>query len=247
MVADDRLILADTEELHTRVSVLEAALAKAHSLNASTPHPLLAEAYIYNKGGPTSFRQDQLQPEEVVESTFGTLTIGSTGEARFVGSFAGSQYLGEEGEKQEQPLTPPPTSTNTNGFQIPPINISQSAEYAEGGLALQDSMLAGGVGSVYDLENLKRLLPDWETEGQSLCASYWENVNWMWVYVSLYDLPERTDERYQIIPRAMFDDDHLVHAYDPNAPPNAHKLACVFLVMAIGVMFDLQRPPCTSH
>jgi len=60
-------------------------------------------------------------------------------------------------------------------------------------------------------------------------------------------LSEQTDERYQIIPRAMFDDDHLVHAYDPNAPPNAHKLACVFLVMAIGVMFDLQRPPCTSH
>lgn len=177
VVADTRLILADTEELHTRVSILEAALAKAHSLNASTPHPLLAEAYIYNKGGPSSSRQDQLQPEELVESTFGTLTIGSAGEARFVGSFAGSQYLGEEGEKQEQPLTPPPTSTS--GFQIPPNNHSQSAEYAEGGLALQDSMLAGGVGSVYDLENLRRLLPDWETEGQGLCASYWENVNWM--------------------------------------------------------------------
>lgn len=44
----------------------------------------------------------------------------------------------------------------------------------------------------------------------------------------------------------MFDDDHLVHAYDTTSAPNAHKLACVFLVMAIGVMFDLQRPPCTS-
>jgi len=53
------------------------------------------------------------------------------------------------------------------------------------------------------------------------------------------------DGRYQIIPRAMFDDDHLLHAYDNTSAPNAHKLACVFLVMAIGVMFDLQRPPCT--
>jgi hypothetical protein len=174
--AHSRLILADTEELHSRVSVLEAALAKAHSLNASTPHPLLAEAYIYNKGGPTALR-DPLQPEELVESTFGTLTIGSAGEARFVGSFAGSQYLGDEGEKQEQLLTPPPSSTS--GFNLPPINHSQSAEYAEGGLALQDSLLAGGVGSVYDLDNLRRMLPDWETEGQGLCASYWENVNWM--------------------------------------------------------------------
>jgi len=45
----------------------------------------------------------------------------------------------------------------------------------------------------------------------------------------------------------MFDDDHLLHAYDTTSAPNAHKLACVFLVMAIGVMFDLQRPPCTSY
>jgi hypothetical protein len=179
MVADDRLILADTEELHTRVSILEAALAKAHSLNSTTPHPLLAETYVYNKGGPSSSRTDPLQPEEVVESTFGTLTIGSAGEARFVGSFAGSQYLGDEGEGEKQEPFPTPPPSSTNGFQLPPINHSQSAESAEGGLALQDSLLAGGAGSVYDLDALRRLLPDWETEGQSLCASYWENVNWM--------------------------------------------------------------------
>lgn len=52
------------------------------------------------------------------------------------------------------------------------------------------------------------------------------------------------DERYQIIPPEMFQSDHLAHAYDLEAQPNAHKLACVFLVMAIGVMFDLHRPPC---
>ena len=50
--------------------------------------------------------------------------------------------------------------------------------------------------------------------------------------------------RYQILPRPMFDSDHLLNAYDTEAPANAHKLACVFLVMAIGVMFDLSRPPC---
>jgi hypothetical protein len=133
---------------------------------------------VFNKGGPSLLRTDPLQPEEIVESTFGTLTIGSAGEARFVGSFAGSQYLGNEGEdKQDQLPTPPPSSVN--GFQIPPINLSQSAEYAQGGLALQDSLLAGGAGSVYDLEALRRQLPDWESEGQSLCQSYWENVNWM--------------------------------------------------------------------
>jgi hypothetical protein len=42
----------------------------------------------------------------------------------------------------------------------------------------------------------------------------------------------------------MFDNDHLVNAYDTETPANAHKLACVFLIMAIGVMFDLNRQPC---
>ena len=40
----------------------------------------------------------------------------------------------------------------------------------------------------------------------------------------------------------MFDTDHLMNAYDPTATLNPHKLACVFLVMALGVMFDLSRP-----
>jgi hypothetical protein len=42
----------------------------------------------------------------------------------------------------------------------------------------------------------------------------------------------------------MFDGDHLLNAYDTASPPNAHKIACVFLVMAVGVMFDLNRGPC---
>lgn len=57
--------------------------------------------------------------------------------------------------------------------------VQQTATYAEGGLALQDSFIAGGVGSVYDLEALRAELPDWETEGQRLCESYWDNVSWM--------------------------------------------------------------------
>lgn len=55
----------------------------------------------------------------------------------------------------------------------------QTATYAEGGLALQDSFVAGGVGSVYDLDALRVQLPDWEMEGRRLCDSYWDNVNWM--------------------------------------------------------------------
>lgn len=44
----------------------------------------------------------------------------------------------------------------------------------------------------------------------------------------------------------MFEEDHLLKAYDTESKPNPHKLACVFLVMALGAMFDLNRQPCES-
>lgn len=55
------------------------------------------------------------------------------------------------------------------------------------------------------------------------------------------DLP-----RYMPIPRPLFETDFLLHVYKLDEPVDAHKLACVFLVMALGVMFDLTGPPCTS-
>jgi hypothetical protein len=177
--ADTRLILADTEELHQRISVLEAALAQSHGQNSTNPHPLLADTYIFNKSGPSvlSNKTDQNLPEEIVESTFGTLTIGSAGEARFVGSFAGSEYLRDGEDKHDHLPTPPPTSIDS--FDIPSRPQPPAATYAEGGIALQDSLIAGGVGAFYDLHALRRELPDWEAEGESLCNSYWDNVNWM--------------------------------------------------------------------
>ena len=45
--------------------------------------------------------------------------------------------------------------------------------------------------------------------------------------------------------RPIFDNDYLPSVYQSSEPPNAHKLAVVYLVMALGVMFDLERrEPC---
>lgn len=180
-----RLILADTEELHQRIVLLEAALAKSHAAQTTSQHPLLTDHYVFNhstRRTPYVKPDGEQSGEELVESTFGTLTIGDAGEARFVGSFAGSEYLrdGEDGNRLSNNgrlPTPPPTSVG--GFQVPLRQIQEPATYAEGGLALQDSFIAGGIGSVYDLEALRRELPDWENEGRRVCESYWDNVNWM--------------------------------------------------------------------
>jgi hypothetical protein len=49
------------------------------------------------------------------------------------------------------------------------------------------------------------------------------------------------NDRHQIVPQPVFEARYLQPAYDPSQTIHAHKLAVVYLVMAIGVMFDLQR------
>lgn len=39
----------------------------------------------------------------------------------------------------------------------------------------------------------------------------------------------------------MFENDYLPNVYQSVEIPNAHKLAVVYLVMAMGVMFDLEK------
>jgi hypothetical protein len=134
------------------------------------------------------------EEDDTVDSAFGTLTIGTEGQARFVGSFAGSEYLRVEGDADGHSDKGSPVQTGSRGGQgmgmatppatatgeFPPTagHLRQSA-YADGAVALFDSLAAGGTGMTYDIEQLREQLPDWENEGRDLVASYWENVNWM--------------------------------------------------------------------
>ena len=138
----------------------------------------------------------------MVESALGTLTIGVEGEAKFVGSFAGSEYLQEDNEEgdgdelrpgmkvemgsssgrgHQGNLDTPPTSAGVGWTR----NSNRQREhgkapYSDGAIALLDSLSPGSKGK-YDIEELRTRLPDWEEEGRALVDSYWENVNWMCV------------------------------------------------------------------
>ena len=126
------------------------------------------------------------EDDMVDDGAFGTLTIGIEGEARFVGSFAGSEYLREEedvdggiisstDEVLQTPIvlaTPPPTARGDwTGSIRPP-----KAAYADSAMP---PMPPGSRGSSQEIETLRKQLPDWELEGKALVESYWENVNWM--------------------------------------------------------------------
>ncbi|WVF69574.1 hypothetical protein IAT40_004352 [Kwoniella sp. CBS 6097] len=252
-----RLILADTAELHQRISLLEVALAQSHAKQSSTPHPLLESPYLFSPRDSASrpyprpsLKEDGSSPtgeDELVQGAFGTLTIGEEGHAKFVGSFAGSEYLRDgdvsDGETSPSPVadirlrTPKIPSQAINGLPLvtPPATAAgewtqhqpqYQVNQADPGLALCTSLF-GSENAHLSIEALRAELPNYDLEGRSLVESYWENVNW----------------QYQPIPREMFESDHVLSAYDLQVPPNPHKLACVFLLMGIGAMFDLNRPP----
>lgn len=236
--ADPSIVLADAEHLHERIRQLEVALSQERARNTKEPHPLLVETDWFTTedgAGPSRLdtKPDVSGAVDATAGAFGTLKIGTEGEAHFIGSFAGSEYLREEGASSD-PSTPsegirPGDPSYFNDAQAGPS--TSRAAYADTALRLHDAFIAGGVGIAgaagadYGIEALRNELPDLDMEGHAMLKAYWDNVNWM----------------YQPITKAMFEQDHLVAAYEPNTLPHPHKLACVFFMMAIGVIFDLQR------
>jgi hypothetical protein len=181
-----RLILADTEEvrprdqfeahpqLHQRITELELALAQAQAKNGDDPHPLLASPYLFTPQDrekrkpppPAQSLEPMPEEDEILDGGLGTLTISSEGEARFVGSFAGSEYLrGEDEQGQDTGLATPPTSAAAATFGPR--------------TGMLDTL--GNAGTSFDLTHVRDHLPKWESEGRFLVDEYWSNVDWMWV------------------------------------------------------------------
>ncbi|KAG2107871.1 hypothetical protein BD769DRAFT_1630572 [Suillus cothurnatus] len=105
----NRLVLANTEELHNKIEVmsarireLEETLRQMQSEASDLPHPLLSDAItVISNDSPessssSSYPEQQPQltnradPDSVIDA-FGTLTIGSRGETIFMGGTARSE------------------------------------------------------------------------------------------------------------------------------------------------------------
>lgn len=126
-----------------------------------------------------------------MQSTTGTMTIGRAGESRFIGSFAGSEYLrtgsgslpvdiqrdggGERRVVISGLATPPATAAmlNDSGFDVR-LHSARSGPMTPG-------MRMGGYADDRnaDVEELKMELPDWNSEGRDMVQNYWDNVSLM--------------------------------------------------------------------
>ena len=122
----------------------------------------------------------------MADGAFGTLTINTGGEARFVGSFAGSEYLrdgvydldGRSIVDGSIELAAPTVIDRDQGSGRTQ-GASPKAAYRDSALIILDSIAPVAGGFVCSIDALQCQLPDWETEGRMLVDSYWENVNWM--------------------------------------------------------------------
>lgn len=114
------------------------------------------------------------EDDDVVDSAFGTLTLGRGGHARYMGSFAGSEYLrdgrGEGDDGSNGPQRPPGA-----GLLLTPPHSNEGLPMSSLPLMMAGIQVRPGV----NVEHMRRMLPDWDTEGQHLVKNYWLNVNWM--------------------------------------------------------------------
>ncbi|KZT09905.1 uncharacterized protein LAESUDRAFT_722057 [Laetiporus sulphureus 93-53] len=225
----NRFVLANTVVLHekinalaNRVRQLEDALQDAYSHISLEPHPLLSEELLQIKRPLERETQEEAQQEpeagitEAIDAV-GSLYLGDSGHTKFFGTTANAWYLlqNEEGAEDdvESPQGPLPTDIPWLSHAFP---FSTSV-----------------IESIPDIRNsLISLLPEL-SEVRRLAALYFKHGAWMYT-----PIPE-SEFLGTILPRFY----ELSPAYLDQDPLDSHRLAILYLVLAMGTLVDLEIEP----
>ncbi|KAM5534515.1 hypothetical protein V8D89_011847 [Ganoderma adspersum] len=231
-----RFILADTEQLHRKISEmserirqLEDALAIFQAGISHERHPLLRDELLTIKFGPEVRRTvDEEHKRDMLSASIdalGTLTVGEHGESKYFGRSAGSETMlsqidleGETGPALEP--------------ELGDIAIAFPLAFIEEGT---DALLL----------KLEAQLPP-QPRAWALCETYLEHLSW-WC---------RPVKREELI------NDVLIPIYNCKKDPTKttylrgdsdeegkipHLLAVLFFVFALGSLLDLTLPPCSPE
>jgi len=228
----NRFVLANTEVLHekittlaSRVRQLEDALQDAYGQISLERHPLLSDELLQIKR-PLEREAPEDMPQELEPDTaeaidaVGSLSITDSGHTKFFGTTANAWYLlqNEEGGEDEVESPEGPLPSD-----IPWISYSFpfSASVAESSSGVRASLI--------------NCLPA-ASEARRLAALYFKHAAWMYT-----PIPE-TEFYSCVLPRfyeqaALIDQD----------PMDSHRLSILYLVLAMGLLLDLDKPPLTSE
>ncbi|KAJ3827826.1 fungal-specific transcription factor domain-containing protein [Lentinula raphanica] len=227
----NRFVLANTEDLHdkisqlaTRVRQLEDALAHSHRISSSQPHPLLSDELLQIKRPLERERTDGTPTKEKKPDTndtidaMGSLSISERGRSTFFGQTANSWYLlrNEQGSDEEEKspgsdLSIPssiPSDVPWLSFAFPFTPIPSNKD------AVRNSII--------------NLLPD-PSSAQRLCELYYRHAAWMYNPVS-------KAEFYGMVYRPIYNSESGFPVI------RSHYLAIMFMVLAIGALLDTDRP-----
>ncbi|KAH7873029.1 fungal-specific transcription factor domain-containing protein [Lentinula edodes] len=223
----NRFVLANTEDLHdkisqlaTRVRQLEDALAHSHSISSSQPHPLLSDDLLQIKRPLERERADGAQPKEKKPDTndtidaMGSLSISERGRSTFFGQTANSWYLlrNEQGSDEEEKSPGSDLSIPSDvpwlsyAFPLTPTSLNKDAVR----------------------NNIITLLPD-PSSAQRLCELYYRHAAWMYTPVS-------KNEFFEMVYRPIYNTETGFPII------GSHYLAIMYMVLAIGTLLDIDRP-----
>ncbi|KAF8557742.1 hypothetical protein OG21DRAFT_1475305 [Imleria badia] len=232
----NRFVLASTQELHEKISVLcnrvrelEDALRHSHSLVAPDRHPLLAEDLLQIKAPlqrePPNHRnvpkggvKEEEQNGEFVDA-FGSLSISASGGTKYFGSIANSWNEALEVQESEesrlaslQNILSPEILSRSGAFPFVPTSFPLDLENVR-------------------LRELFWYLPE-SPKAHYLCRVYYTLGGWMYNPVSEQDFFEEIYSLFYAPDIGPPSDDPLL----------SHKLALIFMVLAIGSLVDIKHP-----
>ncbi|KAJ3568149.1 hypothetical protein NP233_g5908 [Leucocoprinus birnbaumii] len=233
----NRFVLASTTELHekitelaNRVRSLEDGLRTSHSQLSAEPHPLLSDELLKIKaplqrepagqrnGGSFAVKEEEGNPDVV--DAFGSLSINLSGKSRYYGHIANSVYF-LQNEEEEEEHEADETFSNLQSI-LPPDILKRAANFPISPLAQGDDN---------SLRNLFWYLPSAGT-AYELRTIYYTYAAWMYNPISMdtFDTQVYT---------TFYDTNAGQHGDDPALP---HKLALLFMVLAIGSLMNTALP-----
>ncbi|KAF6760882.1 fungal-specific transcription factor domain-containing protein [Ephemerocybe angulata] len=237
-----RFILADTDQLHrkisemsTRIRQLEDALAILQASVSEERHPLLSDEHLKLKFGGEALEHKPEPPtpsgtKDVIDA-LGTLALGEDGNATYFGRSAGSETLmlaedGDDGESEDHDAISLPPEIEQLSNRLPLFSTRRPNARA--------------------LELLEAFLPD-RARATALCE-VWIN------HAAFFFRPIKQEELlHTLLPQIYETAQARVHARANGEPPAhpleiddsayPHSLASLFLIFSLGALMDVSLPP----
>ncbi|KAI0080188.1 hypothetical protein K474DRAFT_1590474 [Panus rudis PR-1116 ss-1] len=227
----NRFVLANTEELHEKISVLstrvrelEDALQDVWRTQSSEPHPLLSPDLLQLKRplereSSEAIKEQEVDPSEVIDAV-GSLSITESGQTKFFGTTANAWYLLQNEAEQDDEEGDLHLHMPTD---LPWLNhaFPLATAVGESAMAVRASLL--------------KSLPDMR-KARHMAEIYYRHAAWM----------------YTPIPESEFLETVFNRVYNPQQgyspdPIDSHRLAVLYLVFALGTLLDLDLPPLSTE